>query len=222
MKKVLILLAVLVAVVANAEAQKKQIFLGPSMLFKAGVNAGNIPDGSKTAMNFHAMPDLGLTFKYLFSKSSSVGAVLDVEYATYSFRMRPESESAANDNNTVIFQPSYISFAPSIFLSGVTLGAAFGFPSAFCVQNVAGDDFGAIAGTTDDLNSPFIEIRLGGMIRVLESDAGELNILIRGGYNVNGLYNADYFGSEAGADEFNPVLASGGIGVNWLFDLGDL
>ena len=220
MKKVLILLAVLAAVATNAEAQRKQIYLGPSLLFKAGVNAGNIPEGQKTGVNFHFLPDIGLTFKYMFSKTSAVGAVLDMDYATYSFRMRPGSESAANDNNTIVFQPSYFSLAPSLYLSGVTIGAAFGFPTAYSVSNVAGDDLSGLGGTSDDLNSPSIELRLGGMIKVMESDGGELNILIRGGYNVTGLYNSEYFGD--GSDEFNPVLASGGIGVNYLFDLADL
>lgn len=221
MKKVLILLAVLVAVATNVEAQRKQLYLGPSLLFKGGVNAGNIPEGSKTGVNVHFLPDIGLTLKYMFSKSSAVGAVLDVEYATYSFRMRPESESAANDNNTLIFQPSYFSLAPSLYLSGVTIGAAFGFPTAYNVSTAAGDDISS-GGTTDNLNSPSIELRLGGMIKAMESDGGELNILVRGGYSVTGLYNSEYFGSGENADEFNPVLVSFGIGVNYLFDLADL
>ena len=164
MKKALLLLAILAAVATTAEAQRKQIYLGPSLLFKGGVNAGNIPEGTKTGFDFHAMPDIGVTFKYMFSKTSAMGATLDLEYATQSFRMRPESEAAANDNNTIIYQPSYFSIAPNVFLSGVTLGAAFGFPTAFSVTNVAGDDFGDLGGTSDNLTSPSIEIRLGGMI----------------------------------------------------------
>lgn len=233
MKKVLILLAVLAAVATNAEAQRKQIYLGPSLLFKAGVNAGNIQEGQKTGVNFHFLPDIGMTFKYMFSKNSAVGAVLDIEYTTYSFRMRPESESAANDNNTYVFQPSYFSIAPNLFLSGVTIGAAFGFPMSYSSQTVAGNEGMLGYDSSDDLNSPSIELRLGGMIKVMESDGGELNILIRGGYMVTGLYNtdaavlSDYFrgtGSDRAGDPatFNPALVSGGIGVNYLFDLADL
>jgi len=217
MKKVLILLAVLVAVATNVEAQRKQLYLGPSLLFKAGVNAGNIPESQKTAVNFHFLPDIGLTFKYMFSKSSAVGAVLDVEYATYSFRMRPENESTVTDDNTIITQPSYFSIAPNLYLSGVTIGAAFGFPTALSMSTVSGNDFDV---SSDNLNSPSIELRIGGMIKAMESDGGELNIVIRGGYNVTGLYSAEAF--NGGSDEFNPKLASGGIGVNYLFDLADL
>ncbi len=220
MKQALIVLAVLVAVAAPAEAQMKQIYLGPSLLFKGGTNAGNIQEGAKTGFNFHAIPDLGVTFKFMFSKSSGAGAILDLEYATYSFRMRPESESAATDENTFIFKPSYFSIAPSLYLSGVTIGAAFGFPMAYNVSNVAGTDLSSIAGTTDNLSSPSIELRLGGMITVLESDLGQLNVLIRGGYMVTGLYNKDYF--DGGSDEFNPKMVSGGLGLNYLFDLGAL
>lgn len=217
MKKVLILLAVLAAVATNAEAQRKQMYLGPSLLFKAGVNAGSIPEGQKTAVDFHFLPDLGITFKYMFSKNSAVGAVLDVEYATYSFRMRPENESTVTDDNTVVYQPSYFSIAPNLYLSGVMIGASFGFPTALSVSTVSGNDINI---SSDNLNSPSIELRLGGMIKAMESDGGELNILIRGGYNVSGLYSAESF--NGGSDEFNPVLASFGIGVNYLFDLADL
>jgi len=220
MKQALIVLAVLVAVAAPAEAQMKQIYLGPSLLFKGGTNAGNIPEGQKTGFNFHALPDLGVTFKYMFSKNSAAGAVLDLEYASYSFRMRPESESVATDDNTFVFRPSYFSIAPSLYLSGVTIGAAFGFPMAYSVNTVSGVDYSSIAGSKDNLTSPSIELRLGGMITVLESDLGQLNVLIRGGYMVTGLYNKDYF--EGGSDEFNPKLVSGGIGLNYLFDLGAL
>ena len=86
-------------------------------------------------------------------------------------------------------------------------------------MNVAGDDFGDLGGTSDNLTSPSIELRLGGMIKVLESDMGQLNVLIRAGYMVTGLYNDDFIGAES---EFNPKIVSGAIGVNYLFDLGGL
>ena len=48
---------------------------------------------------------------------------------------------------------------------------------------------------------------------------GELNVLIRAGYMVTGLYNDEFIGANS---ENNPKIVSRAIGVNYLFDLGGL
>ncbi len=220
MKRILVLLSVVAVMTTTAFSQN--IYLGPSVVFKGGTNAGNIPDGTKTAFNFNGLPDIGLTFKWMFDKESSLGLLFDAEYATYSYRMRPEDENVANDDNTLVYKPSYISLSPGLFFSGFTLNFAFGFPSSYSVQTVSGNDAGLFVGTQQDLNGPSIEIRLGGMIRAMKSDAGELNIVLRAGYMLTGLYQPDYFTNNGLDDSLNPNVVSGGIGINYLFNLSNL
>lgn len=227
MKRVLVLLSVVAVMTTTAFSQN--MYLGPSVVFKGGTNAGSIPDGVKTGANFNGIPDIGLTFKWMFDKESSLGLLFDAEYATYSFRMRPEDEEVADDNNTYIYKPSYISLSPGLFFSGFTLNFAFGFPSSINVQNVAGDEGGAFYTLTQqDLNGPSIEIRLGGMIRAIKSDAGELNIVLRAGYMLTGTLQPEYFEGPIQSNVFfqdesyNPNLVSAGIGINYLFNLSNL
>jgi hypothetical protein len=220
MRRVLTLL-VMVAVVTIA-ATSQNMYLGPSVVFKGGTNAGNIPEGMKTAANFNGIPDIGLTFKWMFDKESSLGLLFDAEYATYSFRMRPEDENFANDDNTLIYKPSYISFSPGLYFSGVTLNVAFGFPSGMNVQSVSGNENTFFEVTQQDLNAPSVEIRLGGMIRAIKSDLGEFNVVLRAGYMVTGMYQPDYFTNNGFDDSYNPNIVSAGIGINYLFNLANL
>ena len=223
MKKFLLIVAVLVVAAGASQAQLRQFYIGPSVVFKGGINAANIPDGYKTAANFNGIPDIGFTFRWMFDKNSALGLCFDGEYATYSFRMRPESEAAANDNNTYVYKPSYITISPGLFFSGVTLNLALNIPSGINVQTVAGNDGpGFFTYTQQDLNSPNLEIRLGGQIMTLESETGHLNIVLRGGYMLTGVLRTDAFGNDKlfGSSSFNPNVASVGLGVNYLFDLG--
>lgn len=220
MKRVLVLLSVVAVMTTTAFSQN--IYLGPSVVFKGGTNAGNIPEGTKTAFNFNGLPDIGLTFKWMFDKESSLGLLFDAEYATYSFRMRPEDENVANDDNTFVYKPSYISLSPGLFFGGFTLNFAFGFPSAYSVQTVSGNDPGFFEVTQQDLNGPSVEIRLGGMIRAIKSDAGELNIVVRAGYMLTGMYQPEYFTNNELDETNNPNIVSGGIGINYLFNLSNL
>ena len=229
MKKVLIVMAALVLLGGSAHAQLRQYYLGPSVVFKGGVNAASIPEGYKTSANFNGIPDIGITFKWMFDKNSSIGLLVDAEYATYSFRMRNENEELANDNTTIVYKPQYITFAPGIYFSGVTVNLAVGLPTGINVQTVAGDVPNTkFIFTSQDMNTPNIEIRVGGQIPVLDSETGHMNIVIRGGYMLSGVLKSEYFGNSGSGNEhfpsssFNPNVASLGIGINYLFDMGAL
>ncbi len=209
-----LLFAALLMLASSVSAQK--VFLGPTLLFKGGVNVGNIPEGQKTAFDFHAMPDITGNVLWLFNKGASLGLMGDVGIATYSFRMRPENENLADDDNTFVFKPSYFIVAPSFFFSGFTLGVAFGFPSNIDVRNVSGNQI-VTSTESSDLNT-LIELRAGGMIPVWDHDTGRLSVIVHAGYGLTGLYKDEVLFNT----EENPKILSGGLGVAYHFNLTNL
>lgn len=196
-------------VIGASCASAQFLSIGPTLIFKAGVNAGNIPEGQKTGMNFNAVPDIAVTGLLRFAKGSDMGATLDLGYTTYTYRMRPESESFANDRNSFVYSAPHITIAPGLYFSGFQLGVAFGFPSAPSAESLDGSI--SIDGTTDNAASPAIEVRLGGMVALWKHDDGVLNAVVHGGYLVSGL--------DKNGGNFNPTPASFGIGINYLFTL---
>lgn len=196
-------------VLAATCASAQFLSVGPTLIFKGGINAGNIPEGQKTGMNISVVPDVAVTGLLRFAKSSDMGATLDLGYTTYTFRMRPESESFANDRNTFIYSAPHFTVTPGLYFSGFQLGVAFGFPGDPSVESVDGSI--TVPGTADASVSPAIEIRAGGMIALWKHDDGVLNAVLHGGYVLSGL--------EKNSGNFNPTPASFGIGINYLFKL---
>lgn len=221
-----ILLALFIVLTSTACLFAQNIYLGPYVLLKGGTNVASIPDGLSTSANFNGIPDFGLTAKWMFDKYSNLGGVLDFGYSTYSFRIGPANAPEATDASTIIFKPSYITITPSIYLSGFTLGFAFGFPAAYSVMSATGDDkTGQFLADVKDINGPLIELRVGGMIPVLKSEIGILSILVQGGYMLTGMINTTYWDkySSTFKDEANnPKIISLGVGVNYLFNLSEL
>lgn len=224
MKRTVFALLVFLAFASGVMAQN--IFLGPYVLLKVGINGAGTPEGSKSSLNFNGIPDFGITAKWMFDRYSSLGLVGDVGYSTYSFRIGPDNADEAADASTIIFKPSYFTIVPSIYLSGFTLGVAFGIPVAYSVQNAKGDDRSALfLADTRDLTSPLIELRVGGMIPVVKSETGTLSILLQGGYMLTGMVNSTYWQNYRNMFRDyanNPKVISLGVGVNYLFNLSEL
>ncbi len=198
-------------------ALSQKLFVGPTLMFKGGLNAGNIPDGQKTAFNIHTMPDITANILWLFNKGANLGLMGDVGLATYSYRMRPESESIANDENTLVTETQYFIVAPSFFFSGFTIGAAFGFPTSIDISNVSGSMI-VTSTSTDNLTSPLIELRAGGMIPVWETPTGRLSAIVQFGYSLTGQVKDDALVDP----DLNPKNMSGGIGIAYHFNLTNL
>lgn len=196
-------------VVGASCASAQFLSIGPTLIFKAGVNAGNIPDGEKTGMNINVVPDFAVTGLLRFAKSSDMGATLDLGYTTYTYRMRPESEALASDRNTFVHSAPHFTIAPGLYFSGFQLGVAFGFPGDPSAESVDGSV--KVSGSADNSASPAIEVRVGGMVALWKHDDGVLNAVVHGSYLVTGL--------EKDGGNFNPTPASFGIGINYLFKL---
>lgn len=215
MKRTLLVVALLgLMLVSGMQAQKMAI--GPNLLWKGGVNVGNIPTGAKTEVNINPIPDFAATFRMLLNTDESVGFTADLGFAQYTYRMRPESEALANDDNTFIYKRSYLNIAPMLFLSGFQIGASFGFPLAYNLANVRGT---TEADITSKQTSPSVEVRIGGMFPVFRNKTGSVNFLVHAGYMLTGMNDTSELSTSDATT--NPKTASFGLGVNYLFNLGD-
>lgn len=194
-------------VFSAACATAQFLSVGPTMVFKGGVNAGNIPEGQKTGTNISVVPDFSATGLVRFAKESDMGATFDIGYSTYTYRMRPESEAASNDNNTFVHSISAVTITPGLYFAGFQLGAAFVFPSSYSVESLSG--LTVPGTTTNGMNSPAVEIRVGGLIPLWKHEDGVLNAVLHGGYMVTG--------QNSNGGTYNPTPASFGIGLNYFF-----
>ncbi len=187
-----------------------QFQIGPYLIAKAGVNAAKIPSGSKTGVTFNGIPDFGATFVMPFSKrNENMGVGVDLGVTRYSFLTRPNS--GANEDNRFTSQYSYFSLAPYVVLSGFVVGLNVSLLSLDgCVTNESGTIDNSI--DSDNINAPIFELRIGGIIPVVDEKSGRLNVNITGGYNLNGFRDGD-------DSEFNPQGASLGLGFSYFFKL---
>ena len=208
MKKIL-LLAVLFCATTSLWAADSSYApaIGPYLALKGGVNAGSIPNGEKTGFAFNGIPDFGVTGYLPFSKSSIIGASLDLGYTTYAILSAPSTN--ANDNNTFVAKVSYFTIVPTFDAGALTVGICFGFPMNSTATNNSGSI--SVSNGTDSLGT-IIEIRLGGMIPLVNAQLGRLDLLIQAGYMVTGM-------SSSSSTSNNPHAASISLGLNYLFAL---
>lgn len=213
MKRIVLVIAAL-GVVASVGASAQNMSIGPSLLWKGGLNAGNIPEGTKTAVNINLIPDVAATFRILLNRDRTLGFTLDAGYAQYTYRMRPENEQLVTDQNTIIYKHTFFNLAPMFYFAGFQVGASFGFPLAYNMRRADGS---SQADLTTTQTSPNVELRLAGMIPVFRDKTGQVNVLIHGGYMLTGVIDKSNF--SAGNDTYNPKVVSFGFGVNYLFTI---
>ena len=66
----------------------------------------------------------------MFDKNSALGLPFDVESGTYSFKVEPSDPALQNDMTRFRVKPSYLTFVPGLYLSGVTFNVAVGTRSS--------------------------------------------------------------------------------------------
>ncbi len=210
MKRLLSLLPLLVllAVQGVFAANNYPMGIGPSLMLKAGVNAASIPEGYKTGVALSGIPDFGVSAYFPVSKSSAIGAVVDLGYSTYSYGERRVISDKEGD--LYKYQFSYFTLSPSLYLSSFIIGLDLGVPlSASLITDNNDREL-----DSDNL-ATMVEIHIGGMIPVMENKDGRLNILLRGGYMLTGMI-ANVAESSS---EYNPKAATFGLGLNYYFNL---
>ncbi len=216
-----VLLAFLIIIMIGSQSLQsqdlKELGIGPSLLYKAGVSVVNTPKGRKNGVAFNKIPDFGMSFYLPLSETSELGIATEVGYSTYSYKLK-----SAHNTTEYEFNHSYITFNPNFYFNGFLLGASFGVP----MNSKFGDGIEVNTKTQNIV----AEVKIGGMFPIFQDESGELNIVILGGYFFSGVYD-DFVKNDPlsmksllPTDEpltkiFNPRLASLGIGFNFHFNL---
>ncbi|MFC2131465.1 hypothetical protein ACFLSQ_08520 [Bacteroidota bacterium] len=177
------------------------ISVGPFIGLKGGVNAADIPWGSKNGFAFNTMPEIGVTGYLPFVEDAFFGGAVDLAYSTSGFLMKYGELKHTHQYN-------YFNFSPYLYASGFTLGLNFGIPLGGTISSSNNDE----DVDSDDM-ATLIDVRLGGMIDVYANETGRLNIIIVGSYSLSGLLNKEYGG------EYNYHPGQMYIGLNYMFNL---
>lgn len=190
-----------------------EVSVGPSIAVRGTVNTVDPGNGLKTGFAFNSMPDLGLTTRFLFSSESSLGLTLDIEATGYSYIMRRENEDLASDANTYRMNHSCITIAPSLFLSGLQLGIGYSLYNGQTGKTL--DD--KLPWTPGTQASSVLEARIGAMIPVMRSKTGDLNLIIRASYMLDGHYTGEVQTYPLAINTTNPQSAGVSLGLNYVF-----
>ena len=202
-------------------------------IFGGGINAGDIAEGRKTNVDYWWLPNVGATIKAPFGAESKIAGVLDIGMSTNGTRTRPYElyNGKTNWSGYFIERHTYVTVAPSVSLSGITLGVGFNFPTKVERWN---PDTGLDPHIVDlDLVKDMVmDIRLGGKIAAWAIDVGTLYVDLSARYQFSGLYEeggylygypAKPLGDPDVDFEGTPsdvLPASVSIGISYLFNIG--
>ncbi len=208
MKQLYCFLLLFVLSLSSLSAAK--LHFGAYSVVKLGVNAGEIPDGEKTGVSSTGFPDIGVTLFMPFSKrNDNLGAALDFGITRYAYVWEVTvSEGNSTITSDLVPVYAYLTASPYVVLGGFTLGLNIGL-----VPIAAGiTDFRNFADIdTDQLDSPLLEVRLGGLIPLSgKRRSSQLNLVINAGYSLNSLYKNEAFDHKP---------ASLGVGLLYFFDI---
>lgn len=191
--------------------------VGPTIAARATVNTVDPGNGLKTGLAFNSMPDLGITTRLLFSKESTIGLTLDIDATGYSYIMRPENEDLASDANTFRMNHSCITIAPSLYLSGLQLGVGYSFYSSQTGKTL--DD--KLSWTPGTQAGSVLEARIGAMVPLMRGKTGDLNLIIRASYMLDGHYTSEVQTYPLAINTTNPQSAGVSFGLNYIFHVAD-
>ncbi|MBI3259385.1 MAG: hypothetical protein HYZ54_07940 [Ignavibacteriae bacterium] len=215
-KALLIVCAIVLSGYVTASAQSYlQLQLGPYISAKAGVNTGSIVKGRNTGMTFNVPPDFGVTFNQPFNKKkSSLAIMFDIGYNTTSiFDKHADSlDWTPPDSEIITTSVHYLNISPCLHIKGFVVGLNLGFALSADSASKGGIVKGDYKNT--DKFSSLLEIRIGGMIPLMEDETGVLNMNITAAYALSGLYVND-------ESDYNPKQASLSLGFSYLFNVSD-
>jgi hypothetical protein len=188
----------------------KHFRIGPAITAGASVNAGPVAEGWKTS------PQFALSVDALGNIPLIPEISLDLSVG-YNLRAINFHDQADPDHNKFNYSMSYAVLQPEFVLKGFTVGFGLGIPVSgsydYTYKLPSTTKEGSLA--TGAMTTQF-EIRLGGDIPIVESDAGKFLVLIRGAYSLSDIFSHDApFGTLT---KNNGPLATLQMGFSYLFD----
>lgn len=182
------------------ESTNHPMSIGIEIGYKAGINAAEVPDGTKNGVSFASSPDFGAQFYMPFQGQNYMGILANIGYYNFPYKFTFEGNSSE-----VKYNAAYIGLGADFYVSGFTVGVNYGFPAAATI----GD-----AELNTEVMAGAFEFRLGAHIPMMVSSSGRLNLNIRASYFVTGQYDESKL---IGGKNTNPAALM--FGLSYLFNL---
>ena len=198
---------------ASAPYGNKRIMVGPEFLAGPCAFIGTIPNGLKTDMRFAF--ETGI-LSYI-NITPSFGFTLGLAYDGRGMNFHDQNNSSEL-TNTVI---NYFSIQPGLKFKDFTLGVGIGIPFG---GNYASEGVTAPAMASGNLNASdmntLVELRIGGMVPIVESESGDFRFMINGSYPLTKTFGST--SALALAQRHNPNPQDGPVatltaGFGYLF-----
>ncbi len=208
--------------------------IGAYCAIVSSINTATIPDGWKTGVIFQSMPDIGANLTYPAMSSLGLYASLDLGFNSIGSLAKPYT--SANDSNTMVLGVRYLSFCPAIALPNASLGLRIGIPLGASLVSADGsvDQHSVRSGVglqessvlLKDQCQTLFELRLGGMLPLLEDAQGSLHLSGAISYQLNSsfkdfaLVSPLLYDATKTSAKHDPRPISLSVGLRYLFELG--
>jgi hypothetical protein len=162
----------------------------------AGINASEVPTGTKNAVATSPSPNFGLMAYYPtdYTKNSGFGGTIGFKQIPYAFDVTGYKTG---------YNYSYFIVGALFNVSGFTLGLDASFPTK---ASIIDND----VELNSDNMSTVIDLKLGGLFKIQENSFGSTNIFITLGYFLGEQYKT--------APGINGTPAHAEIGLTYLLD----
>lgn len=212
----LLFLGAVSCVVTDSFAQEfaapyKKLEFGPFGSGGLSVFQGDVPDGSKT--DIHAAFAFGAMGAFAFNPEW--GASLAIAYDSRGMYFHQEAQDVPNQDFTF----NYLSLQPSLkfknFLLGINIGVPMGGTSKVTTS------LGSVSSDIQDTSlNTLIDIRIAGLLPIVENDMGNLDFYIQASYCISDAIGGSGF-MTVGQTTVAPITKSPiptvQIGLAYLF-----
>ncbi len=216
--------AIALLVVTRASAQFIYRFAaGAGVHPKFGINAGEIPPGTKTGVGFTGVPDIWAQGILPLDRYGEISVGLDIGYTSHAFITKPGDADTTHEGNTFTQHYRYLGIAPMFYLNVLGLGLNIGVPLGGTLKNQRGDVEKSVS--TSDIGA-LVELRLGiSAPLVKDPKSGRLNFQLFASYGLTKLPVKSYELIRLGPnppvpERYAPRIAALALGLSYHFFFG--
>lgn len=190
---------------------------------KFGINAGELPTGTKTGVAFTGIPDIWAQGILPLDRYGEIALGLDLGYTTHAFITKPGDADTTTENNTFTQHYRYLGIAPTFYLNVLGLGLNIGIPLGGTLRNRSGTVEKDVS--TSDMGV-LVELRLGiSAPLVKDPKSGRLNFQLFASYGLSKLPAKSYelikLGPQPPVEErYAPRIAAVAVGLSYHFFFG--